>query len=193
MKESIKVSAAEAAKIEEQTLQQSKSKKNKWQSEREWRLTASNFGAIMKLTDRRDMESFCESIHSPPNLSHVPATIDNKVPMAFPRKLHLANDLVEIFMVMLELQVIAHFLEKIKVFECISGNLAVPPLVAAFYLDDGIFTLDEGIRGSPKEGVTRINAQPTLNHSFPGDLCKRFKCYSLVGLTMPDTNLFRIL
>ena len=73
MKEGIKVSADQAAKIEEQTQQQSKSKKNKWQSERESRLTASNFGAIMTLTDRRDIENFCKSMHTQQNLSHIPA------------------------------------------------------------------------------------------------------------------------
>ena len=33
-----------------------------WYSERQWRLTASRFGEISKLTERRDMEKLCRSL-----------------------------------------------------------------------------------------------------------------------------------
>ena len=69
MKEGIKVSEHEAQLIEARTRGQG----NKWMREREMRLTSSNFGAICKLTERRDIEKFCESMHNPKDLSHVPA------------------------------------------------------------------------------------------------------------------------
>ena len=71
MQEGIKVSTEQAAEIEEKTRSQAGS--TEWQSEREWRLTASHFGAICKMTDRRDVEKFCKDMYDPPNLMHVPA------------------------------------------------------------------------------------------------------------------------
>ena len=71
MKEGIKVSEHEASLIEAKTRKQSSSEE--WKLQRQSRLTASNFGAICKSTDDRDMEIFCKSMHSPPNLIHVPA------------------------------------------------------------------------------------------------------------------------
>ena len=71
MKEGVKVSAQEAAKIEEKTREQGGS--DQWKLEREWRLTASNFGDICKVTDRRDIEKFCESMYNSKNLDHVPS------------------------------------------------------------------------------------------------------------------------
>lgn len=46
-----------------------------WFRERRWRLTASRFGEITKLTERRDMEKLCDSVISPiqinsPSLTH---------------------------------------------------------------------------------------------------------------------------
>ena len=71
MKEDIKVSEAEASAIEIQTRKQSHS--SKWLSERELRLTASRFGEICTIGPNRDMELLCKSIHTPPDLSRVPA------------------------------------------------------------------------------------------------------------------------
>ena len=45
----------------------------KWGEERKWRLTASRFGEIVKITARRDLEKLCESLYNPRNLNHVPA------------------------------------------------------------------------------------------------------------------------
>ena len=71
MEEGTKVSEKEAMEIEVQTRGQAGSRR--WKSEREWRLTASKFGEIIKVTDRRDMEKFCESLYNQPDLSRVPA------------------------------------------------------------------------------------------------------------------------
>ena len=71
MEEGIKVSSQKAAQIEENTRLQARS--SQWQSEREWRLTASHFGEIVKVTDQRDMEIFCESMYFPKDLLRVPA------------------------------------------------------------------------------------------------------------------------
>ena len=70
MKEGIKVSGQEAQKIEVATRAQGGSA---WQRQREWRLTASHFGDICKMTENRDVESFCESMYSPKDLSHIPS------------------------------------------------------------------------------------------------------------------------
>ena len=70
MKEDIKVSEDQATAIENQTRNQSKS--NKWMDEREFRLTASHFGEICK-AQNRDIEKFCKSMHTPKDLSRVPA------------------------------------------------------------------------------------------------------------------------
>ena len=71
MKEGIKVSAEQAAYIEAKTQGQSSSER--WKSERELRLTASNFGQICTITERRDIPKLCEAMYSPKDLSKVPA------------------------------------------------------------------------------------------------------------------------
>lgn len=50
---------------------------SKWFNERKFRLTASKFGEILKSTENRNLEKFCESLYSPPNLS-TPAVIHGK-------------------------------------------------------------------------------------------------------------------
>jgi putative phage-type endonuclease len=61
------VTVAEAKIIEEETRAQSACKK--WHTEREWRITASMFGDIVKATDRRELELLALTILSPPKLS----------------------------------------------------------------------------------------------------------------------------
>ena len=41
-----------------------------WQMQREWRLTASNFGSISKMTGRRDRNKFCRVLLNPPKLTN---------------------------------------------------------------------------------------------------------------------------
>ena len=71
MREGVKVSTQEAANIEAKTRTQSGSVQ--WKTERQWRLTASHFGEIISVTERRDMAKFCQSMHDPKNLNKVPA------------------------------------------------------------------------------------------------------------------------
>ena len=56
----------DARRIEEQTRGQSGN--HLWDEEREWRLTASRFGAICKATERRNMLILAKSILKPPKL-----------------------------------------------------------------------------------------------------------------------------
>jgi hypothetical protein len=56
-----------AREIERTTRGQSSSPR--WFKERKWRLTASKFGEIVKVTDKRDFQKFCESMYSPINLN----------------------------------------------------------------------------------------------------------------------------
>ena len=67
----MKVSAEEVTQIEYQTRNQGSS--TQWKKLREWRLTASKFGEIIKITARRDLEKLCDSLYDPPNLIKVPA------------------------------------------------------------------------------------------------------------------------
>ena len=48
-----------------------------WFSERKWRLTASNFGDILKMTDRRDLDKLCENLLNPSKLTS-PAIVHGK-------------------------------------------------------------------------------------------------------------------
>lgn len=70
MEQGIKISEKEAKIIEKKTQDQAGSL---WMQEREWRLTASNFGEICKITESRDIEKFCESMYNPKDLNHVPS------------------------------------------------------------------------------------------------------------------------
>lgn len=60
-----------AAIIEKETRGQHKSPR--WKEEREWRLTASRFGEIIRATERRDPDVLAANIANPPNLDKVPA------------------------------------------------------------------------------------------------------------------------
>ncbi len=40
-----------------------------WFKERKWRLTASNFGDILKITDRRDLNKLCQNLLNPVKLT----------------------------------------------------------------------------------------------------------------------------
>ncbi len=40
-----------------------------WFKERKWRLTASNFGDILKATERRDLDKLCEHLLNPSKLT----------------------------------------------------------------------------------------------------------------------------
>ena len=71
MEQGIKISVKEAALIEANTRDQSIC--GQWGKERENRLTASHFGEIITLTDRRDIALLCASMYEPKNLSHIPA------------------------------------------------------------------------------------------------------------------------
>jgi len=62
-----KVTVATAEKIEQSTRLQSKC--SKWFTERKFRLTASHFGEICKITERRDLKKFCETLFDPPALN----------------------------------------------------------------------------------------------------------------------------
>ena len=57
-----------AKQIEEQTRGQSNNRL--WEGEREWRITASRFGAVCKATDRRNMLLLAKSILKPPKLKN---------------------------------------------------------------------------------------------------------------------------
>ena len=73
MKEGIKVSSQEAQRIEAATREQGGGSSIAWGRERQCRLTASHFGDVINMTERRDVKKLCESMYSPPNLNHVPA------------------------------------------------------------------------------------------------------------------------
>ena len=62
----LQVSPEEAATIEEETRLQSRCAK--WFEHRQWRLTASTFGDILKATYKRDLTKLCRQIFSPPVL-----------------------------------------------------------------------------------------------------------------------------
>lgn len=59
-----------AAKIESSTRKQTKS--GIWRDERRWRLTASMFGTICKITSRRNREKLCSSLLFPCDLTTAP-------------------------------------------------------------------------------------------------------------------------
>ena len=61
--------------IEKLTREQSLSLK--WFKERKFRLTASRFGEILKCTEKRDLDKFCEELFNPPSLS-TPAVVHGK-------------------------------------------------------------------------------------------------------------------
>ena len=71
MEQGIKISEKQSALIEAKTRDQSIS--GQWGKERENRLTASHFGDIIKITDRRDVELLCASMYESKNLNHVPS------------------------------------------------------------------------------------------------------------------------
>ncbi|XP_055999628.1 uncharacterized protein LOC125656633 [Ostrea edulis] len=56
----LQVTESEVARIEKETRGQSTSKR--WFAERMWRVTASNFGQISRMTDRRDRQKLCKSL-----------------------------------------------------------------------------------------------------------------------------------
>jgi hypothetical protein len=62
-----KVTAEAAQIIEQQTREQSDCQK--WREERRYRVTASRFGEICKVTERRDMSKLSKSVYSPPHLT----------------------------------------------------------------------------------------------------------------------------
>ena len=64
------MTAEEAKKIEDCTRGQASSPR--WFKERKWRLTASNFGQIVKSTERRDFSSLCDTLLNPPKISTRP-------------------------------------------------------------------------------------------------------------------------
>nr|CAB3263320.1 uncharacterized protein LOC108950671 [Phallusia mammillata] len=66
VEKSLKVSETEAKVIERRTVMQSECKE--WHLQREWRLTASRFGDIINITDRRDMSKLCTSMYSTANI-----------------------------------------------------------------------------------------------------------------------------
>jgi hypothetical protein len=59
----LKVSKEEVHAIEAETREQSKSRR--WHRERQWRLTASNFGTIIHATSRRNKKTLCETLAHP--------------------------------------------------------------------------------------------------------------------------------
>ncbi|XP_062590250.1 uncharacterized protein LOC134251845 [Saccostrea cucullata] len=73
--EALKVNDLEREKIEVATRGQSTNKK--WFGERTWRLTASNFGQISHMTDRRNKDKLCESIFSSKQINSL-ATLHGK-------------------------------------------------------------------------------------------------------------------
>ena len=69
MREGIKVTEEQAAKIERETRGQSQNPR--WKEERKPRVTASRFGEICRATDARDLDKLAQDIYDPPNLDHV--------------------------------------------------------------------------------------------------------------------------
>lgn len=61
--------------VERSTRQQSGCKQ--WFQHRSWRLTASNFGTICKMTSKRNVQRLCEQLLNPPKL-HTPAIIHGR-------------------------------------------------------------------------------------------------------------------
>ena len=60
----LKVSSQQAAEIQKATIGQSSN--SRWYEEREWRLTASNFGQISHMTSRRNIQKLCHYLtHGP--------------------------------------------------------------------------------------------------------------------------------
>jgi putative phage-type endonuclease len=57
----LQVDQNQAAAIEKATRKQSKSKR--WHLERKYRVTASNFHAVIKSTERRNMQKLCMNLH----------------------------------------------------------------------------------------------------------------------------------
>ena len=62
-----KVTRQQAADIEFQTRGQAAS--TVWFIERQWRLTSSRFGEVIRMTERRDTAKFCESLVGDVSLS----------------------------------------------------------------------------------------------------------------------------
>ena len=63
----IQVSEAEASQLEIKTRGQANNKK--WFEARRWRLTASRFGEICRITAKRNMKKLCSSLVNPANLT----------------------------------------------------------------------------------------------------------------------------
>jgi hypothetical protein len=54
------VTQADAERLQQATVDQSNC--SVWHAERQWRLTASRFGEITKITDRRNIEKLCQTL-----------------------------------------------------------------------------------------------------------------------------------
>ncbi|XP_076091240.1 uncharacterized protein LOC143063144 [Mytilus galloprovincialis] len=61
--EAVKVTEKEAQSIEKTTRGQSNNKE--WFKARQWRVTASRFGEVTKITARRNIKKLCDSLHNP--------------------------------------------------------------------------------------------------------------------------------
>lgn len=80
------VSQATATEIFQATVGQSTSRR--WFEERRWRLTASRFGEIVKLTERRDMEKLCCSLTSSHQHVNTPALAHGRSQETTAKKLY---------------------------------------------------------------------------------------------------------
>lgn len=63
----LKCTTKEANYIERQIRGQSENKV--WYNERQWRITASRFGEISRITSRRNVKKLCETIVKPKNIN----------------------------------------------------------------------------------------------------------------------------
>lgn len=75
VEDAVKVTEAQAVEIEASTRQQAQS--SKWFQTRKWRLTASRFGDICNMTNRRNKEKLCKSLVTNMNLTN-PAVIHGR-------------------------------------------------------------------------------------------------------------------
>ena len=71
MRESIKVTEEQAAKIERETRGQFQNPR--WKEERKPRITASRFGDICRAAKSRNLSQLAQDIYDPPNLNGIPS------------------------------------------------------------------------------------------------------------------------